>query len=198
MNNLTKLYRDIVIVFGVGILLVLVIFLGIIPWAESLGKPAYLDISVGEGVSVEIDGKTYRNGVYGVEPGEYKAKVSGDKVSAKALDLNLVQNQTTGVYFELRNGELKEYTVEELAHRKGIAGVMPIEFALCGENATRMNCDAVRVTYEQACKGKECIVITGRKVELTEETLDRVRAELGDKGYDLNDYQYIYIQNSNR
>ena len=198
MSNLGKLYRDVAIVFGVGIVLVIVIFAGIIPWAESLGKSAYLDVLAEDGVEVKIEGDEYRNGVYGMEPGEYRAVVSAEGVEDLTLDLNLVQNQTVGVYPYLKDGEWKMRTAEELAHREAIVGVMPIEFALCGENATRMNCDAVRVTYERACKGKECIVITGRKAELTEEALAKVKEELKARNYNLDDYDYIYVRNSNR
>ena len=197
-RQIKKLCRDVMIIFGVGILLVLVIFLGIIPWAEGLEKPAYLDVLIDEGVKVEIDGQEYRNGVYEMEPGEYRAVASVEGMENLVLDLNLVKNQTAGVYLGLRDGKWKQWTVEELVHRQAIAEVMPINFAVCGENATRMNCDAVTVTYEYACKGRQCIVITGRKSELTDETLNKAKEELKSRNYNLDDYQYVYVQNVNR
>ena len=199
-----KMNKGMMIMLGVGVLVLLVVLLGVVPYVEQMGKPAYLDVLVEEGGTVKIDGVEYRNGVYEMEPGKYTAKVLAESdggaggVKDLTLELDLVRNQTAGVYPYFRNGKWGVYTAEELAHRQGIVGVLPMEFALCEGAATRVNCDAVRVSYEKMCKGKECVVTRGRKAELTEETLSQVQERLAEKGYNLDDYEYVYVQEVER
>ena len=192
-QQVRKLYRNLTVVFLIGILVVLVVFLVVIPLARQMEKPAYLDVWLGEkGTVGERGGQEYRNGVYELEPGGYKAVVVKEGVERKSFDLNLVQNQTTGLYLDLVDGKWRLYTAEELTGRKMIVAVLPLKFTMCEGEATRMNCDAVEVGYDTDAEGELRLTITGRKSELTEETLEQVREKLAEKGYDLDNYTYIY------
>ncbi len=183
--------------FGVigGILVVVAIFCGIIPLVEYLGKPAYLEVLVEPtDAKVEIMGAEYRNAVYEFEPGNYTAKISREGAPTEEVALTLERNRTTGLYLEWSEtaGKWIYYTAAELEHRNAIAEILPLELAVCGENATRMNCDAITVEYAD---GK--LAISGRKAELDEKGLEAVKNGLSEKGYNLEDYEYSYRQRVN-
>lgn len=63
-----------------------------------------------------------------------------------------------------------------------------------------MTCDSVELTYdyEKDCGGMLCVVITGRNSELTDEVLSEAKAKLLEKGYRLDDYKFVYRQNTLR
>ncbi len=195
-----KFYRRVAGLIFSGVVLIAVIFAGIVPAVERAGKPAYLDIVVPVGAVVEIDGAKYVSAVYAMEPGKYTAKVSMTEGEGLTAELNLARNQTAGLYLRYVDGEWRQYTREEYAARSAVAGVLPLKFSQCGTPATRMNCDAIEVSFaaDAKCEEKKCLVISGRKEELSSEVLDEVRAKLLEKGYDLGDYEYIYVQNDER
>lgn len=188
-------------VFGGGLVVALIVFLGIIPAVQNAHRPAYLDISVWPaGAKVEIDGVEYRNAVYEMEPGVYTAKVTLDGSGQREVQLDLARGKTFGLYMSWSESKgWQYYTAEELRHKNSIGEVMPLRLSICGVPANRVNCDAIEVRYEQnsACKNQECLVIRGRRADLTDEVLDLVREKLVEKGYDLSEYQYTYVQNEN-
>ena len=198
-KDLKKIYLGGGIVFGTMLLLAALIFWVLIPLGEYLGKPAYLDVLVTPvEATVEIGGKEYRNAVYEMEPGTYTATVRLDGVEPEVVEFNLVQNETTGLYMNwTKSGGWQYYTVEELEHKNAIGEVTPLRLSICGAPAKRTNCDAVAVDYERNVEcGGECLIISGRRAELTDEVLMAVRDKLAEKGYDLDDYKYVYIQNN--
>ncbi len=178
-----------------GIVVVLVIFLGIIPFCEYLGKPAYLEVLVNPtDAKVEIAGTEYRNAVYEFEPGVYTAKISRTGTPTEEVTLTLEKNRTTGLYLEWSEvkGEWIYYTAEELGHKNSIGEILPLDLSVCGENATRVNCNAITVEY---ANGK--LVISGRKAELDADGLTAVKNGLNEKGYNLENYEYSYRQKVN-
>ena len=163
---------------------------------------AYLDILVEPfGAKVEIKGREYRNAVYGAEPGTYVATVTGEGMAPVEFTLELKANETTGLYLRLTDdGMWEQSTTEELARRNSISGVTPLYFSICGTPAKRTNCDAVSVNYDRTaeCAYDKCLIISGRRSELGEDVRAEVSKQLFDKGYNLDDYRYIYTQNDNR
>lgn len=201
-NDLNKFYRKLGMLFGAGIILILIIFLGIIPLVDYLNKPAYLDVLVTPtDAKVEINGAEYRNAVYELEPGTYTATVTLKDASSETVKLNLEKNQTTGLYLGWSSdGGWQYYTAEDIKHRNSIGEIMPIHLSICGTPANRMNCDAIEVQYDRVpeCGNEQCIVISGRRANLTDEVVKLVQDELDKNDYKLDDYQYVYIQNSER
>lgn len=200
MADIRRFYWRLAMVAGGGIILALVIFGGVVPLVEYLGAPAYLDVMV-EGATVEIDGAEYRNAVYEMEPGRHTAKVSaGGSGETVELELDLARAETLGLYMRWSDESgWRYYTAEELKHQQAISEVLPVHLSICGEVATRMSCDAITVTYERAagCGGEECVVIRGRGAELSDAVLTEVREKLNEAGYDLSDYRYIYMLDTN-
>ncbi len=187
-----KLLKKAVVGLVGGIVMVLAIFLGIIPFCEYLGKPAYLEILVNPtDAKVKIAGVEYRNAVYEFEPGSYTAEVSTGEAPTEEVTLTLEKNRTTGLYLEWseEKGKWIYYTAEELEHKNSIGEILPLNLSVCGENATRMNCDAITVEYVD---GK--LAISGRKAKLDESGLEAVKNGLSEKGYNLEDYEYSYSQ----
>ncbi len=202
-REVSNFYAKIGVIFGAGVVLALVIFLGVLPLIDYLGKPAYLDIMVEPTeAKVEIGGREYAsNAVYELEPGAYTATVRLGELEPETVDLNLVKNQTTGLYLRwTEDNGWRLYTMEELKQKNAIAEIMPLKLSICGVPAKRTNCDAIAIYYdrEAKCGGEKCLVVNGRRPELTDETLDAVRGELEARGYSLNDYNYIYVQNDDR
>ncbi|MBR2710748.1 hypothetical protein IKF02_03970 [Candidatus Saccharibacteria bacterium] len=85
-------------------------------------------------------------------------------------------------------------------HTMSIQLYTPIYFSICGEPASRMNCDSISVDYghNKQCGNKPCLIITGRRKEINQETLAEVGAELEQRGFSLNDYEYVYMQDADR
>lgn len=82
--------------------------------------------------------------------------------------------------------------------KEKVREIMPINVSVCGKPATRMNCDVLSVEYDYAkeCGNKICLVITGRGEKLNSEGLKEIKTRMKEKGYDFNDYEYTYRQNS--
>ena len=227
MTNDIKLFsRNIIIACLVGIVLVAIVFFGLIPVIGKTEKAAYLDILVAPvEAKVMINGVEYRDAIYEFEPGVYTAEVSMDGFLSQTVEMELKQNQTFGLYVSLapKNDDWSYF--EEKQHQASLDALLklygglvdsgdaasfakkanlkdetPIEFSACGEPATRRNCDALVINYDyaKACGDKLCLIINSRKPELTNETLDLVAAKLEEKGYNLNDYKYTFVQNDNR
>lgn len=197
-SELNKFYGRLLAVFAGGLVLALVVFAGVLPLVNYLGKPAYLEVRV-EGGVVEIDGVEYRNAVHAMEPGSYVAEVRSfdddGSGAAETVSLELERNQTTGLYMIWDEG-WRYLTAEEVAHRQAIGEVLPVYLSICEGVASRVNCEAVTVEYKWAegCGGGECVVISGRGEKLTEKVLAEVRGKLRELGYELGEYKYIYVQ----
>ncbi len=129
--------------------------------------------------------------MYEFEPGVYTAKISRTGAPTEEVTLTLEKNRTTGLYLEWSEakGEWIYHTAEELEHKNSIGGILPLNLSVCGENATRMNCDAITVEYTD---GK--LAISGRKAKLDADGLTAVKNGLSEKGYNLEDYEYNYRQ----
>lgn len=200
-NNVDYFYQKLALICIGGLVLAMAIFLGLVPLINSLNKPAYLDVLVPTGATVEINGQDYNSAVYEFEPGDYQATVTLGNLEPKTYDLKLNKNETTGLYLAWsEDGGWKQLTMEELAHKNEIKKILPLYLSICGTPAKRTNCDAISINYDRVpeCKGQECIVIDGRRAELTDEVLTAVRDKLSENGYNLDDYQYVYTQNENR
>ena len=201
IKEVRNFYWKLAWICGGGLVLVLVIFLGIIPLINYSNKPAYLDILVPAEATVEIDGVEYRNAIYEMEPGEYKATVRMGDLPPEVAKMSLKKNVTTGLYLDwTENDGWKYLTAEELAHRGAIREIMPLYLSICGTPAKRTNCNAITINYDRVpeCQNQECLVISGRQAEMTDEVLTAVRNKLSENGYDLDDYRYIYTQNDER
>lgn len=79
-----------------------------------------------------------------------------------------------------------------------VKAILPLNVSLCGEVATRMTCNAVKVEYKYAkkCGDSLCLVISGRSKELPSEALSEIREKFAEGGFDFDDYKYIYVQDS--
>ena len=202
INSINKFYRRLGAIFVGGLVMIVVVFLVVIPLLSYADKPAYLDVLVAPSeAKVVIDGAEYRNAMYELEPGEYTATITLDDLEPEVVEFELVKNATTGLYAEWFEGRgWKYYTAEELAHKNGIKEILPISLSICGTPAKRTNCDAIEINFDRVpeCQGQECIVINGRRAEMTDEVLGAVRDKLSEKGYSLDDYRYVYVQNDER
>ena len=225
----TKLARNLLIIIGSAIIVVLIVIFGIIPLTKSLNRPAYLDILLAPNDAVvSIDEAEYTSATYEFEPGSYTAVVKRQGFKDKTFELELVRGETAKLYtylipedndwsfyeeemnktslenliriVEHRETEEKNTEVENLIKKVNIESVMPIDFAVCKEPASRMTCDSVEVTYdyEKECDNMLCVVITGRNSELTNEVLNDVKTRLSEKGFNLDNYKFIYKQNTLR
>ena len=201
-NDLNKFYQKIGIIFGAGIVLIIIVFLGIMPLIEYLNKPAYLDVLVTpESAKVEIDGIEYQNAIYELEPGDYTATITLQGAPTEIVKLDMQKNKTTGLYVGWSADDgWQYYTAEDVVHKNSIGDIMPLRSSICGTPANRMNCDAIEIQYDRVpeCNNEKCIVINGRRAELTDEVENLVREELNKNDYNLDDYKYVYIQNDER
>ncbi len=202
IKSTKSFYRWLIAILGGGLVLILATFVGIIPLVEYLQKPAYLDVLVTPAeAKVEIGGKEYRNAIYELEPGRYTATITLGDLEPEVVELDLGKNETAGLYMDwLEARGWKYYTPDELAHKNSIGEVTPLYLSVCGTPAKRTNCDAIAVNYdrEPRCGSEKCLVISGRRAELTDEVLTAVRGKLAENDYSLDDYRYIYIQNDER
>ena len=87
---------------------------------------------------------------------------------------------------------------KKLAERYKVKSILPVNVSLCGEVATRMTCNAMRVEYKYSkkCGDSLCMVISGRSKELPNEALNEIREKFTEGGFDFDDYRYIYVQDS--
>lgn len=202
MVDTKRFYLWLAGILGGGVILALGVFLGVVPMVQNLNKMAYLDILVTPNTAkVVIEGQEYRNAVHELEPGAYTATVELGDLAPEVVTLDLERGRTTGIYMSWsENGGWRYYTAEELAHENSIGGILPIYTTICEAPASRVNCNAVKVQYDRVpqCGNEECLVINGRERELTDEVVESVRGELANKGYDLDNYSYAYVQNTER
>lgn len=79
-----------------------------------------------------------------------------------------------------------------------VKSILPVNVSLCGEVATRMTCNAVKVEYKYSkkCDDSLCLVISGRSKELPNEALSEIREKFAEGGFNFDDYRYIYVQDS--
>ncbi len=208
-------YKKIGILFGAGIMVILVIFLGIIPLINYLLRPGYVEVLVAPvGAEITIEGQAYHNGVYELAPREYTATISLEGFETQTLAITIKRGELSKLYTYLTPTD-KDYSFyEKRANMESLEALIKIAgdnqpkflqklmlvdegeiaFSACDGEATRTNCDSVKVKYgyERECGWQLCLKITGRRTELTNGVLDEVKRELALKGYDLNDYKYIY------
>lgn len=90
----------------------------------------------------------------------------------------------------------KSESMNELIQKVALKSVTPFDFAICGTPAKRTNCDSIIVKYDYdlACENQLCLIISGRRENLTEEVKNGVQKELAEKGYNLDNYRYAYLQ----
>ena len=82
--------------------------------------------------------------------------------------------------------------------KDSITKLTPIRFAICGEPASRVNCNAIEVTYDysEKCDNQRCLIIKGRADELFNDVINELANQLEVKGYNLKNYRYIYEQDT--
>lgn len=82
--------------------------------------------------------------------------------------------------------------------KDSITKLTPIRFAICGEPASRVNCNAIEVTYDysEKCDNQRCLIIKGRADELFNDVINELANQLEAKGYNLKNYRYIYEQDT--
>lgn len=80
-----------------------------------------------------------------------------------------------------------------------IGSILPTNLSICGEPATRLNCDSIDISlaYSKDCNDTLCLIITGRRDSLDNETLSKIAARLQESGYQLKDYKYTYASRDN-
>lgn len=93
----------------------------------------------------------------------------------------------------------QDNSADTLIKKLSIETITPIQFSICGEPATRSNCDSISInyTYSSECDNQLCLAISGRRAALTPETLNTVKTKMAEKGYNLDNYSYFYQQNDN-
>lgn len=87
---------------------------------------------------------------------------------------------------------------KEVVEKYMVKSILPVNVSLCGEVATRMTCNAVKVEYKYSkkCDDSLCLVISGRSKELPNEALSEIREKFAEGGFDFDSYRYIYVQDS--
>ena len=87
---------------------------------------------------------------------------------------------------------------KKLAERYKVKSILPANVSLCGDVATRMTCNAIKVEYKYSkkCDDGLCLVISGRSKELPNEALSEIREKFAEGGFNFDDYRYIYVQDS--
>lgn len=87
---------------------------------------------------------------------------------------------------------------KKITEKYKVKSILPMNVSLCGETATRMTCNAIKVEYKYAkkCGDKICLVISGRSKELPEDALSEIRSKFAQGGFDFDSYKYIYVQDS--
>ena len=87
---------------------------------------------------------------------------------------------------------------KKLAERYKVKSILPVNVSLCGDVATRMTCNAIKVEYKYSkkCNDSLCLVISGRSRELPAEALSEIREKFATGGFSFDDYQYVYVQNT--
>ena len=91
-----------------------------------------------------------------------------------------------------------ESFISQQERQDSINKITPIRFSICEEPATRVNCNAVEVTYDYSkkCDNQKCLIIKGRKEELTSDVTKELSSRLISNGYNINNYRYIYEQDT--
>lgn len=87
---------------------------------------------------------------------------------------------------------------KELVEKYKVKSILPVNVSLCGDVATRMTCNAIKVEYKYSkkCNDELCLVISGRSRELPAEALSEIREKFTADGFNFDDYQYVYVQNT--
>lgn len=232
-----KIYLKIGIVFAVIIVVMLVVFLGVIPFVKYLSRPAFIDILVTPvDATITMNDKEMRNAVYEMEPGEYNVFISRDGFEPVTIELNLEKNKTTGLYVYLEpmggdwgfyeeaknqqsldvllrlnglnsDGEAWEPKLgliqendyaKEIADKYSVKSITPVYISICGEPENRMNCNAIHIEYKysKSCDNELCLVVVGRTRELEAKALNKIKEEFSQKGYNFDDYKYVYVQDT--
>lgn len=90
----------------------------------------------------------------------------------------------------------QDSSANTLIEKLSIKSITPITFSICGQPATRSNCDSIAIDYEYSseCDDELCLAISGRKSKLDTETLNIIRSKLAESGYNLDNYKYFYTQ----
>lgn len=92
-----------------------------------------------------------------------------------------------------------DISANEFLKKLSVRSIMPIQLAICGEPAKRMNCDAIEVEYDYytECDDTLCLKIRGRGQELSQDAKDRIIQEFVNRGYNFENYQYFYEYKEN-
>lgn len=126
----------------------------------------------------------------------YKKKENQDSLEAL---LRLNNYNSDGATWRPEVAPIQEKDgAKEIAEKYKVKTILPVNVSLCGEVATRMTCNAMRVEYKYSkkCGDSLCMVISGRSKELPAEALNEIREKFTEGGFDFDDYRYIYVQDS--
>ena len=126
----------------------------------------------------------------------YKKKENQDSLEAL---LRLNNYNSDGATWRPEVAPIQEKDgAKEIAKKYKVKTILPVNVSLCGEVATRMTCNAMRVEYKYSkkCGDSLCMVISGRSKELPNEALNEIREKFTEGGFDFDDYRYIYVQDS--
>lgn len=98
---------------------------------------------------------------------------------------------------EIKPAQEKE-GAKKIAEKYKAKSILPMNLSLCGETATRMTCNAIKVEYKYAkkCGDKICLVISGRSKELPDEALSEIQSRFTQGGFEFGTYDYVYVQDS--
>lgn len=170
-----------------------------------------------EGVEVKISAESFRTKALNID----LAENSSNKLSTflvpedndfsfyekqnnlDSLNILLSLNGYTGGIGGNRGDNIttdKNHSADGFIKKLEIQNQLPLTFTICGEPASRMNCNSVQVTYgyHEDCNNSLCIIISGRTKEINGETVRTVNEKLSEIGYNLDDYTYIYTYDQNR
>lgn len=190
-----------------GIIVVVIIILYVI----DSGKTASLEALIApSNATITINGKSYKNGTYRVEPGTFTAKIEKEGFTSKELSVELQSGKTTKVYDYLvpldgdmswyKNhpeealllnsvGDAKaDYNSKTYVKKYPVIDVLPIIYAKYSDDYSTYTEFRIDGGEFDDCPEKFCIKIT----DTTGGNYDFALDILHQKGFNPDDYKILY------
>lgn len=222
MDFVDKHNRALLLALGgiIGVFAIIIIIFALMPVMDRATAKPRVSLNIAPTSStITINGKDYRNGLYEMQPGTYKANVSQEGFEAKELEFTVKNNGTTIVndyilnlsegleYFEsseadivilnnIEDAEVKAF-LSRFNHKKSILAELPIE-GVFNMNADKEVARVDNYKYKisdgtglSECKKIFCLYVESYKgnEKLLKEAIAK---KLEEKGFDLDGYQVIY------
>lgn len=207
MNRLSSLFKKYPFVF-IG--LSLLIFFSIILLITALNMRPSVEITLlvaPSSATTTIDGKTYQNGTFNIEPGEHQVHIEKDGFISQDFSFNTLATTKIYAYLKQQDGsyswyqnhpedsqiltQIGDYQADQeadlYAKKYPITQILPLIYAHYDENYnyTEFRIDGGKFA---GCDSDFCLKIT----DSTGGNLELAKSKIKDSGFSPEDYQILY------